>query len=42
MVAAFGTLEIAFVVFVGSMTALAGLFALYVLIWHFRNPWRRR
>ncbi len=41
MIAAFGTLEIGFLIFVGAMTGLAGLFGLYVLIQHFRNPSRR-
>jgi hypothetical protein len=41
MVAALGRLEIAFIIFVASMTGLAGLFALYVLIQQFRNPFRR-
>jgi hypothetical protein len=38
---ALATLEIAFIAFVGTMTGLAGLFALYVLIQQFRNPFRR-
>jgi hypothetical protein len=33
--------EIAFIAFVSGMTVLAGLFALYVLIQQFRNPFRR-
>lgn len=41
IVAALGKLEIAFLIFVGTMTGLAGLFALYVLIQNFRNPFRR-
>jgi hypothetical protein len=41
MVAAFGTLEWSFLVFVATMTGLAGLFALYVFVNHFRNPFRR-
>jgi hypothetical protein len=41
VVAAFGVLEISFVIFVGAMTGLAGVFALYVLVQHFRNPSRR-
>jgi hypothetical protein len=41
MIAALSTLEIGFIVLVGTMTALAGLFALYVLIQQFRNPFRR-
>ncbi len=39
--AALGTLEIMFLVVVGGMTALAGLFGLYVLIQIFRNPFRK-
>jgi hypothetical protein len=42
MVAAFGTLEWAFVALVGTMSVLAGLFAVYVVIQVFRNPSRRR
>jgi hypothetical protein len=38
---ALGALEIAFILFVGAMTGLAGLFALYVVFQHFRNPFRR-
>lgn len=41
MIAALGGLELAFLVFVGTMTGLAGLFALYVLIQQFRNPFRK-
>jgi hypothetical protein len=41
MVAALDALEIGFIAFVGAMTALAGLFALYVVIQQFRNPFRR-
>jgi hypothetical protein len=41
LVAAFGTLEWAFVIFVGTMTAAAGVFSLYVLLQNFRNPFRR-
>ncbi len=41
IVAAFGLLEWSFTVFVGAMTALAGLFGLYVLVQVFRNPSRR-
>ncbi|MGH2661790.1 MAG: hypothetical protein ACRDH8_03070 [Actinomycetota bacterium] len=36
-----GPLEWGFIAFVGTMTALAGLFAVYVLIQIFRNPSRR-
>jgi hypothetical protein len=35
-------LQWAFIGVVGSMTVLAGLFALYVVIQVFRNPSRRR
>ncbi|HEX2026333.1 MAG TPA: hypothetical protein VHH92_08070 [Actinomycetota bacterium] len=42
MVAAFGVLEWAFIGLVGSMTVLAGLFALYVVVQVFRSPSRRR
>jgi hypothetical protein len=42
MVGAFGTLEWAFVALVGSMSVLAGLFAVYVVVQVFRNPSRRR
>lgn len=41
IVAAFGTLEWAFTIFVATMTGLAGLFSLYVVIQVFRNPFRR-
>ena len=41
MMVAVGALELAFLIFVGTMTALAGLFALYVLVQQFRNPFRR-
>jgi hypothetical protein len=41
MVASLGGLEIAFIAFVSTMTGLAGLFAVYVLIQVFRNPSRR-
>jgi hypothetical protein len=41
MVVAVGALELAFLIFVGTMTVLAGLFALYVLVQQFRNPFRR-
>ena len=37
----FGALEWGFVALVGTMTALAGAFALYVLVQIFRNPARR-
>jgi hypothetical protein len=40
-VGALGILEWAFIAFVGAMTALAGVFALYVLLQVFRNPSRR-
>ncbi len=39
--ATLGTLEIMFLVLVGGMTAVAGLFALYVLVQNFRNPFRK-
>jgi hypothetical protein len=39
--AAFGALELSFTIFVATMSALAGLFALYVVIQIFRNPSRR-
>jgi hypothetical protein len=42
VVAAFGTLEWAFVALVGTMSVLAGLFAVYVVVQVFRNPSRRR
>jgi hypothetical protein len=42
MVGAFGILEWTFIAVVGSLSVLAGLFALYVLIQVFRNPTRRR
>jgi hypothetical protein len=38
---AIGALEITFLIVVGGVTALAGLFGLYVLIQLFRNPSRR-
>ena len=41
MVVGVGALELAFLIFVGAMTGLAGLFALYVLVQQFRNPFRR-
>lgn len=41
MIAALGRLEIAFLIFVATMTGLAGLFGLYVLLQIFRNPFRR-
>ena len=41
MVASLDVLEWAFIAFVGTMTALAGLFAIYVVIQVFRNPSRR-
>jgi hypothetical protein len=39
--ASLGGLEWGFIAVVGTMTALAGLFAIYVLIQVFRNPSRR-
>jgi hypothetical protein len=42
VVGALDILEWSFIVVVGSMTALAALFGLYVLIQVFRNPSRRR
>jgi hypothetical protein len=42
MVGAFGVLEWTFIGLVGSMTVLAGLFAVYVVVQVFRNPSRRR
>jgi hypothetical protein len=42
VVGALGALEWAFIAFVGTMSVLAGLFALYVLLQVFRNPSRRR
>ncbi len=41
MIGALGGLEWAFIALVGTMSALAGLFALYALIQIFRNPSRR-
>lgn len=41
MTAAFGLLEWSFTIFVATMSVLAGLFALYVVIQVFRNPSRR-
>jgi hypothetical protein len=41
LIIAVGGLEIAFIVFVATMTGLAGVFGLYVLIQQFRNPFRR-
>ena len=38
---ALGLLEWSFIVLVGGLTALAGLFALYVVLQVFRNPSRR-
>jgi hypothetical protein len=40
-VVAVGVLEWGFIAFVASMTALAGLFALYVVLQIFRTPSRR-
>jgi hypothetical protein len=34
-------LEISFLILVGVLTLLSGLFAVYVVIQHFRNPVRR-
>jgi hypothetical protein len=42
MVMALGTLEWTFIGVVGTMSALAALFAVYVVIQIFRNPDRRR
>jgi hypothetical protein len=42
MVMALGVLEWTFIGVVGAMSALAGLFAVYVVIQIFRNPTRRR
>ena len=42
MIVALGALEISFIVFVGGMTAAAGLFGLYVLLQLFRNSGLRR
>jgi hypothetical protein len=42
MVMALGALEWTFIGVVGAMSALAGLFAVYVVIQIFRNPTRRR
>ncbi|HZB04662.1 MAG TPA: hypothetical protein VE737_10140 [Actinomycetota bacterium] len=39
---ALGALEWTFIGVVGAMSALAGLFAVYVVIQIFRNPTRRR
>ncbi len=39
--ASFGWLEWGFIALVGGMTLLAGIFAVYVVIQTFRNPWRR-
>lgn len=39
--ASLGLLEWGFIAVVGTMTVLAGLFAVYVLIQVFRNPSRR-
>jgi hypothetical protein len=38
---ALGLLEWSFITLVGGLTALAGVFALYVVIQVFRNPSRR-
>jgi uncharacterized membrane protein YuzA (DUF378 family) len=42
MVMALGALEWTFIGVVGTMSALAGLFAVYVIVQIFRNPTRRR
>jgi hypothetical protein len=42
MIMTLGALEWTFIVVVGTMSVLAGLFALYVVIQIFRNPTRRR
>jgi hypothetical protein len=42
VIAALGALEISFIVFVGGMTAAAGLFGVYVLLQLFRNSGLRR
>jgi hypothetical protein len=42
VIVALGALEISFIVFVGGMTAAAGLFGLYVLLQLFRNSGLRR
>lgn len=39
---ALGGLEISFIVVVGSMSALAGIFGLYVMVMTFRNTGLRR
>ncbi len=41
MIAALGGLELGFIALVSAMSALAGLFGLYVLVQIFRNPSRR-
>jgi hypothetical protein len=41
VLAALDILEWGFIAFVGGMMALAGLFALYVVLQVFRNPSRR-
>jgi hypothetical protein len=41
VVAAYGWLEWGFIVLVGTMTLLAGIFAIYVVVQTFRNPRRR-
>jgi hypothetical protein len=38
VIAAIDWLELSFLLFVGTMTALAGVFALYVVVQLFRNP----
>jgi len=41
MIVGLSALEAWFIVLVGGMSVLAGLFALYVLAQQFRNPSRR-
>jgi len=41
MIAELGLLEWGFIALVGTMSALAGAFAIYVLVQVFRNPSRR-
>jgi hypothetical protein len=41
VVAALGALEISFLIMVGGMSAVAGLFTLFLLLQSFRNPARR-
>ena len=42
MIAELALLEISFIMLVGAMSALAGLFSLYVVVQQFRNNPRRR